>query len=160
MSVSRMVPSRNDAGESLALSVFVHAVDQVRRWAGIWCAYIDVLQGTWSTAAGHRWSVSSADNNHDAEARPSSSRPRGNSASKSPMGRIAGRLINMRESITSLPTDSVWTARTNYAWDIRLLFKRRITNCYVSFCSLKSYVEVNHSGFRKILKKCVPDMYA
>ncbi|KAF8416475.1 SPX domain-containing protein [Boletus edulis BED1] len=30
---------------------------------------------------------------------------------------------------------------------------RRITNLYVSFSSLKSYVEVNHSGFRKILKK-------
>lgn len=75
------------------------------------------------------------------------------------MGRIADRLMNMRDSITSLPTQSVWTARTNYAWDIRLLFKRRITNLYVSFCSLKSYVEVNYSGFRKILKKYVSSAF-
>lgn len=65
--------------------------------------------------------------------------------------------MNMRDSISSHPTESVWTAKTNYAWDIRLLFKRRITDLYVSFSSLKSYVEVNHSGFRKILKKFVPD---
>ena len=76
------------------------------------------------------------------------------------MGHIADRLMNMRDSITSLPTESVWTARTNYAWDIRLLFKRRITNLYVSFSCLKSYVEVNYSGFRKILKKYVPSVFA
>ncbi|KAG9316116.1 putative sodium/sulfate symporter [Chiua virens] len=100
--------------------------------------------------SGHRLSVSSVDHSYDLEAR---SRPHANSRSKSPIGQIADRLMGMRDSITSLPTESVWTARTNYAWDIRLLFKRRITNLYVSFCSLKSYVEVNHSGFRKILKK-------
>ncbi|KAH0833368.1 hypothetical protein J3R83DRAFT_12469 [Lanmaoa asiatica] len=109
--------------------------------------------GARNIPSGHRWSISSTENGHDLEARPSSSRPRANSVSKSPMGRIAGRLMNMRDSITSLTTQSVWTAGTNYAWDIRLLFKRRITNLYVSFSSLKSYVEVNYSGFRKILKK-------
>ncbi|KAF8442031.1 SPX domain-containing protein [Boletus edulis BED1] len=109
--------------------------------------------GARNTSTGHRWSISSMEHGRDLEARPSSSRPRANSASKSPMGRIAGKLMNMRDSITSLPTESVWTAKTNYAWDIRLLFKRRITNLYVSFSCLKSYVEVNHSGFRKILKK-------
>lgn len=50
-------------------------------------------------------------------------------------------------------SDTVWTARNNYAMDIQLLFKRRITNLYLSIMSLKSYVELNHSGFRKILKK-------
>ncbi|KAN0092523.1 SPX domain containing protein [Tylopilus felleus] len=109
--------------------------------------------GARNTSSGHRWSISSVENGRDLEPRPSTSRPRANSASKSPMGRIADRLMNMRESIASLPTESVWTARTNYAWDIRLLFKRRITDLYVSFSSLKSYVEVNYSGFRKILKK-------
>lgn len=73
------------------------------------------------------------------------------------MGRIAGRLLGMKDSVASLQTESVWTAKTNYAWDIRLLFKRRITDLYVSFSSLKSYVEVNYSGFRKILKKYVLD---
>ncbi len=41
----------------------------------------------------------------------------------------------------------------NYAWDVQLLFKRRITNLYLTATSLKSYVELNYSGFRKILKK-------
>ena len=64
--------------------------------------------------------------------------------------------MNMKGSITSLPSESVWTAKTDYAWDIRLLFKHRITDLYVSFSSLKSYVEVNYSGFRKMSKKYVP----
>ncbi|EIN03935.1 Sodium/sulfate symporter [Punctularia strigosozonata HHB-11173 SS5] len=49
--------------------------------------------------------------------------------------------------------DTTWTSSSNYAWDTRLLFRRRITNLYVSVSSLKSYVEINYSGFRKILKK-------
>jgi phosphate transporter len=49
--------------------------------------------------------------------------------------------------------ETVWTSHTDYAWDVRLLFKRRITNLYVSASSLKSYVELNYSGFRKVLKK-------
>ncbi|KAG1767916.1 SPX domain-containing protein [Suillus occidentalis] len=80
---------------------------------------------------------------------------RGPNASISPMGRarhLAGRLISMKDSMTSVG-DTIWTAKSSYAWDTRLLFKRKITNLYVSFCSLRSYVEVNHSGFRKILKK-------
>ena len=51
--------------------------------------------------------------------------------------------------------DTTWTSHTDYAWDTRLLFKRRITNLYVLAFSLKSYAEMNYSGFRKILKKCV-----
>lgn len=50
-------------------------------------------------------------------------------------------------------------SNSDYAWDTRLLFKRRITNLYVSTSSLKSYVELNYSGFRKVLKKCVPDSF-
>ncbi|EDR07175.1 uncharacterized protein LACBIDRAFT_294568 [Laccaria bicolor S238N-H82] len=48
---------------------------------------------------------------------------------------------------------TIWTARSDYAYDTRLLFKRKITTTYISFTRLKSYVEVNYSGFRKILKK-------
>lgn len=82
----------------------------------------------------------------------SGSRP---NASISPMGRarhLAGRLITMKDSFTSAG-DTIWTAKSSYALDTRLLFKRKITTLYVSFCSLRSYVEVNYSGFRKILKK-------
>ena len=55
-------------------------------------------------------------------------------------------------SSAQLP-ETVWTSDTDYCWDIRLLFKRRIANLYISASSLKSYVELNYSGFRKILKK-------
>jgi phosphate transporter len=63
-------------------------------------------------------------------------------------------LGNVRESFTSSSQEqTIWNAKTNYAWDTRLLFKRRITNLYVTLSALKSYVDTNHSGFRKILKK-------
>lgn len=61
-----------------------------------------------------------------------------------------------KDSVTSSMLggpETVWTAKNNYAMDIQLLFKRRITNLYLSLTSLKSYVELNYSGFRKILKK-------
>lgn len=65
------------------------------------------------------------------------------------------RLVNsLRDSFAG--EHSVWTSGTDYAYDTRLLFKRRITTLYISFTNLKSYVEVNYSGFRKILKKSVP----
>ncbi|KAF7375640.1 SPX domain-containing protein [Mycena sanguinolenta] len=77
-----------------------------------------------------------------------------------PMGTL-GKLRNkltpdfMRSSITSsvFEPQNVWTSKSDYAYDTRLLFKRRITTLYISVTSLKSYVEVNYSGFRKILKK-------
>ena len=68
------------------------------------------------------------------------------------VARLANKFGSLRDSITSNP-DTVWTAHTDYAYDTRLLFKRKITNLYISLSSLKSYVEVNQSGFRKILKK-------
>ncbi|KAJ3886508.1 SPX domain-containing protein [Lentinula edodes] len=70
------------------------------------------------------------------------------------MQKLANTFSLMKDSVTSSgPSETIWTARTNYAYDTRLLFKRRITNLYVSFSSLRSYVEVNYSGFRKVLKK-------
>ncbi|KAG1902987.1 SPX domain-containing protein [Suillus fuscotomentosus] len=38
-------------------------------------------------------------------------------------------------------------------WMPGYFFKRKITNLYITLSSLKSYVEVNYSGFSKILKK-------
>jgi len=49
--------------------------------------------------------------------------------------------------------DTVWTARNDYAYDTRLLFKRRITTSYIAFTNLRSYIDINYSGFRKIIKK-------
>ena len=59
---------------------------------------------------------------------------------------------SITESTSEVP-ETVWTAKTNYAFDTRALFKRRITNLYISLASLRSYVELNYSRFRKILKK-------
>lgn len=82
------------------------------------------------------------------------------SSSKSPMATATRSLANtfgfMRDSFTSSASgDNIWTAKSDYALDTRMLFKRKITTSYISLTSLKSYVEVNYSGFRKILKKCV-----
>ncbi|KAF8992371.1 SPX domain-containing protein [Cyathus striatus] len=77
------------------------------------------------------------------------------------------RLVtSLKDSITSHPPTAtspsdvvegegggIWTSRSDYAYDTRLLFKRRITTLFIGFTNLKSYVEVNYSGFRKILKK-------
>ncbi|PFH46462.1 hypothetical protein AMATHDRAFT_69824 [Amanita thiersii Skay4041] len=48
---------------------------------------------------------------------------------------------------------SIWNSNTDYAYDTRLLFKRRITKVYIALTNLRSYVELNYSGFRKIIKK-------
>ncbi|KAG6901962.1 hypothetical protein C0995_006191 [Termitomyces sp. Mi166 len=61
----------------------------------------------------------------------------------------------LRDNIMSNAPEvqTIWNSRTDYAYDIRLLFKRKITTSYVAVANLRSYVEVNYSGFRKILKK-------
>jgi phosphate transporter len=66
-------------------------------------------------------------------------------------GTLSRLVHTLRDSFAG--ENSVWTSGSDYAYDTRLLFKRRITTLYISFTNLKSYVEVNYSGFRKILKK-------
>lgn len=66
---------------------------------------------------------------------------------------------NMKDSIASLPSETIWTARTNYAWDVRHLFKCRIANLFVSFSSLNSYVEVNYTGLWKSMSERIPLKY-
>lgn len=80
----------------------------------------------------------------------------GRGASKSPLVRARALASKLRDSIISTSSagpETVWTARNNYAWDMQLLYKRKITNLYVLATSLRAYVELNYSGFRKILKK-------
>ncbi|KAJ7107067.1 SPX domain-containing protein [Mycena epipterygia] len=127
-----------------------------------------------SSSAGHRMSLSLSASRTIPEESPARNHRRSISSSSSdghadhehpspvsptvPLGTI-GRLANkltpdfMRSSITSSTHENVWTSKSDYAYDTRLLFKRRITTLYITVTSLKSYVEVNHSGFRKILKK-------
>lgn len=79
---------------------------------------------------------------------------RGGSSSRSPMraARVLASKIFSKDAAPAVP-DTIWNGKSNYAWDIQLLFKRRITNLYLTATSLRSYVELNYSGFRKILKK-------
>jgi phosphate transporter len=70
---------------------------------------------------------------------------------------IIDRVVPRRNSVSS-PMDvqeSIWAAKTNYARDVRMLYKRRITTLYITAVDLRAYTELNFSGFRKILKKCV-----
>ncbi|EPQ28079.1 uncharacterized protein PFL1_04406 [Pseudozyma flocculosa PF-1] len=48
---------------------------------------------------------------------------------------------------------SIWTAENDYAIDMRITFKRRITDLFVAFSELKQFVQLNETGLRKILKK-------
>ncbi|KAJ7765942.1 SPX domain-containing protein [Mycena maculata] len=122
-----------------------------------------------SSSAGHRMSLSASGSRAIPELAPHDHRRSISSTSSdghlesppvsptAPFGKIS-RLANkltpdfMRNSVSSTH-DNVWMSKSDYAYDTRLLFKRRITTLYISVTSLKSYVEVNHSGFRKILKK-------
>ncbi|KZV90857.1 Sodium/sulfate symporter [Exidia glandulosa HHB12029] len=61
-------------------------------------------------------------------------------------------LFSLSGSTSGLPF-SIWTSKSDYAADVQVLFKRRITTLYINFSSLRSYVELNYSGFSKILKK-------
>lgn len=71
-----------------------------------------------------------------------------------PIGAIFSR-SRQSDSVTDAGEfdTSIWLSKSNYAIDVQLIFKRRITNLYIQFTSLRSYVELNYSGFRKILKK-------
>ncbi|CAO1634374.1 unnamed protein product [Jaminaea pallidilutea] len=48
---------------------------------------------------------------------------------------------------------SIWTAENDYAIDLRITFKRRITDVYVAMCELQQFVQLNSTGMKKILKK-------
>ncbi|KAJ3572882.1 hypothetical protein NP233_g2793 [Leucocoprinus birnbaumii] len=68
---------------------------------------------------------------------------------------ITNRFSTLRDSWHSGAYDdnTIWTSRNDYAYDTRLLFKRRITTLYISFTNLRAYIDINYSGFRKIIKK-------
>lgn len=62
------------------------------------------------------------------------------------------RFASLRGGSDDQP-ETVWNAKTDQARDTRILFKRRLTSLYISATSLRSYVELNQTGFRKVLKK-------
>ncbi|KAH9902404.1 Sodium/sulfate symporter [Cubamyces lactineus] len=112
--------------------------------------------------AKRRYSVSSDE--HDLDASIASLEPNGDQPqtsrgpSRSPLVRAKSLANKLKDSListgsTSSQPETVWTARNNYAQDTQLLFKRKITRTYVLATSLRSYIELNYAGFRKILKK-------
>ncbi|PPQ65178.1 hypothetical protein CVT24_011055 [Panaeolus cyanescens] len=107
-----------------------------------------------STSQQRRLSVSSVESNPelgDSYLGASYSQAHG---SKGPFGKLSNKFHTLKDSLTSnVEPTTIWTAKSNYAYDTRLLFKRRITNLYISFTNLKAYVEINYAGFRKIIKK-------
>ncbi|PWY97005.1 SPX-domain-containing protein [Testicularia cyperi] len=48
---------------------------------------------------------------------------------------------------------SIWTAENDYAIDMRITFKKRITDLFVAMSELRQFVQLNETGMRKILKK-------
>lgn len=70
---------------------------------------------------------------------------------------LIDKVVPRRASFSQSPIlpDDIWNANTAYARDIRILFRRRITTLYNTATALRSYAELNYSGFRKILKKFV-----
>ncbi|CAK5268935.1 unnamed protein product [Mycena citricolor] len=95
---------------------------------------------------GHRLSISSVSSDGHGESHSPAAQPRGT------ISRIANKF--MRASATSSTgPENVWTSKSDFATDTRMLYKRRITRLYIMITSLRSYVEVNYSGLRKILKK-------
>ncbi|PWN89439.1 SPX-domain-containing protein [Acaromyces ingoldii] len=48
---------------------------------------------------------------------------------------------------------SVWTAENDWAIDLRITFKKRITNLFVTMSELKQFVQLNETGIKKIVKK-------
>lgn len=48
---------------------------------------------------------------------------------------------------------SIWESEDDYAIDVRITFKRRLTDLFVSLSELQQYVHLNRVGMKKILKK-------
>jgi len=48
---------------------------------------------------------------------------------------------------------SLWTSSDEYAIDLRLMFKRRLSDLYMQVAELQQFVRLNATGMKKILKK-------
>lgn len=56
-------------------------------------------------------------------------------------------------SILENKSQSVWTAENDWAIDMRITYKKRITDLFVEMSELKQFVQLNETGMKKILKK-------
>ncbi|KAM0786287.1 hypothetical protein ACM66B_001766 [Microbotryomycetes sp. NB124-2] len=67
------------------------------------------------------------------------------------------RRRSLSRHATDLDDDEIeeagWTGASDWAIDTRIMLKRRISALFTSLTELKQYVELNYTGFNKILKK-------
>lgn len=99
------------------------------------------------------------------DARKRSRRTSDSKTPKSTLTTLFDKVIPRRESFSqtgspAVANENVWNSSSTHARDTRLLFKRRITTLYNTAVGLRSYAELNYSGFRKILKKWVVGGYS
>jgi len=113
-----------------------------------------VTAGT-SSSDRRRRSISDSGHGHYLEASYDSIAGNARARSRSLASRAGASVRGMFGLSSSLPIGpfTIWTDGSDYAADVQAIYKRRITTLYISFSSLKSYIELNHSGFSKILKK-------
>lgn len=163
---------RDRMGQPVCVSVVQSVVLRLTGQLPAALSQTQSLPGDPRTAVNRRYSVSSSEDNLDLEASlasltqiPENGELRtpaslGRAASSSPKAARATissifNFVKPSGSVSSsmLVPETIWTAKTNYAYDTQVLFKRRIATLYSTFTSLRAYVELNYSGFRKILKK-------
>lgn len=72
-------------------------------------------------------------------------------------GRLAGLGVESEGGASSGFFDdksmSIWTAENDWAVDMRITYKKRITTIFVTMSELKQFVQLNETGMKKILKK-------
>ncbi|KAG8993254.1 low-affinity phosphate transporter [Tulasnella sp. JGI-2019a] len=117
-----------------------------------------------SSNGGRRLSTDSYD--YDMEASVPSMRRSGYLPEQDPSTR--GHSMSPHSALTPLATmfrfvrgggstddgqETIWNSRADFARDTRIVYKRRLTTLYLTATSLRSYVELNQTGFRKVLKK-------
>jgi len=68
-------------------------------------------------------------------------------------GLLSASRSEMNSSVGGDKSMSVWTADNDWAIDMRITFKKRITDLFVALSELKQFVQLNETGMKKILKK-------
>ncbi|KAK8085948.1 hypothetical protein PG994_000922 [Apiospora phragmitis] len=116
-------------------------------------------RGARSTEDGHEYSDSDEDDETAAlNKRPTSSQHGGRRRSIPSAMHASTDLGASTDMGRSTRRTSIAGGFTDYAeieemYTSSLMLKKRIIGLYVQLCELKSYVQLNHTGFRKILKK-------
>ncbi|CEH12739.1 probable pho91-similarity to pho87p and pho90p [Ceraceosorus bombacis] len=71
----------------------------------------------------------------------------------SPSGNFESARGDEASSVGDGRSLSIWTAENDWAIDLRITFKKRITDLFVGCSELKQFVQLNETGIKKICKK-------